>query len=72
MMYFGNKNIKAEYEIAGEDIGRVTWGSPVGAVGSVLRAVNEVKLAWARIQLEWVTRLTVSIGLWLWADQLRP
>ena len=46
--------------------------SPVGPVGLVLRAVNEVKLEWARLVLGWVTRLTVSIGLWLWADQLRP
>ena len=47
-------------------------GSPVGAVGLALRAVNEVKLDRARLVLGWVTRLTVSIGLWLWADQLRP
>ena len=46
-------------------------GSPVGAVGLVLRAINEVKLDRARLLLGWVTRLTVSIGLWLWADQLR-
>ena len=48
------------------------WGSPVGAVGLALRAVNEVKLDRARLVRGWVTRLTVSIGLWLWADQLRP
>ena len=47
-------------------------GSPVGAIGLVLRAINEVKLDRARLLLGWVTRLTVSIGLWLWADQLRP
>ena len=47
-------------------------GSPVGAVGLVLRAVNEVKLDRARLLLGWVTRLTVSIGHWLWADQLCP
>ena len=51
---------------------RRSGGSPVGAVGLVLRAVNEVKLDRARLLLGWVTRLTVSIGLWLWADQLRP
>ena len=48
------------------------WGSPVEAVGLALRAVNEVKLDRARLLLGWVTRLTVSIGLWLWADQLHP
>ena len=50
-----------------------TWsrGSPVGAVDLALRAVNEVKLDRARLVLGWVTRLTVSVGLWLWADQLR-
>ena len=48
------------------------WGSPGGAVGLVLRAINEVKLDRARLVLGWLTRLTVSIGLWLWADQLRP
>ena len=49
------------------------WGSPVVAVGLALRAVNEVKLDRARLVhvLGWVARLTVSIGLWLWADQLR-
>ena len=52
--------------------GPTVWGSPVGAVGLALRAVNEVKLDRARLVLGWVTRLTVSIGLWLWADQLRP
>ena len=49
-----------------------TMGSPVGAVGLALRAVNEVKLDRARLARGWMTRLTVSIGLWLWADQLRP
>ena len=49
-----------------------SWGSPVGAVGLALRAVNEVKLDRARLVLGWVTQLTVSIGHWLWADQLRP
>ena len=48
------------------------WGSPVGAVRLAMRAVNEVKQDWARLLLGWVTQLTVSIGLWLWADQLRP
>ena len=47
------------------------YGSPFGAVGPALRAINEVKLDRARLLLGWVTRLTVSIGLWLWADQLR-
>ena len=47
-------------------------GSPVGAVSLALRAVNEVKLDRARLVLGWVIRLTVSNGLWLWADQLRP
>ena len=47
-------------------------GSPVGAVGLTLGVINEVKLDRARLLLGWVTRLTVSIGLWLWADQLRP
>ena len=51
---------------------RYLLGSPVGAVGLALRALNEVKLDWARLLLGWVTQLTVSIGLWLWADQLRP
>ena len=51
---------------------RESLGSPVGAVGLALRAVNEVKLDRARLLLGWVTRLTVSIGLWLWADQLHP
>ena len=50
---------------------RVDLGSPVGAVGLALRAVNEVKLDRARLVLAWVTRLTVSIELWLWADYLR-
>ena len=45
------------------------WGSPVGAVGLALRSVNEVKLDRARLVRGWVT---LSIGLWLWADQLRP
>ena len=40
-------------------------GSPVGAVGLVLRAINKVKLDRARLELGWVTRLTVSIGHWL-------
>ena len=53
-------------------LGTSKLGSPVGAVGLALRAVNEVKLDRARLLLGWVTRLTVSIGLWLWADQLRP
>ena len=48
------------------------WGSPVGAVGLALRSVNEVKLDRARLVRGWVTRPTVSIGHWLWADQLRP
>ena len=47
-----------------------TGGSLVGAVGLALHAVNEVKLDQARLLLGWVTRLTVSIGLRLGADQL--
>ena len=31
-------------------------GSPVGAVGLALRAVNEVKLDWARLELGWEAR----------------
>ena len=61
------------YKITKVNFGEgVVRGSPVGAVGLVLRAVNEVKLNRARLLLGWVTRLTVSIGLWLWADQLCP
>ena len=37
-------------------------GSPVGAVGLALHAVNEVKLCWARLQLGWVTRLHLSFN----------